>query len=116
MLGDLEKSPYKGRIITVMDSVHEGSLPTAFRNLGIRSENRVIWTKNGIEHFYPKSILKKVFALDVPDIVIEKDRITCNGITKTKDELSVAVLSHMKGDFQHEDEVERFLDLVKAIV
>ncbi|WLA65452.1 hypothetical protein [Bradyrhizobium diazoefficiens] len=58
---DIQKSPYRERIIVVLDSVHSAGLPGQIAALGIPEENIVRWSKNGIEHLYPPAVLDGIF-------------------------------------------------------
>jgi predicted ATPase len=92
LLTDIQKSPYRDRIFIVLDSVHSAGLPSQIEKMGIPADNIVVWEKNGIEHFYPPSILDKVFGAG-QEIVISGDDVSRNGVTYKKADLVEKVLS-----------------------
>jgi hypothetical protein len=94
LFSDLQKSPYRDRIFVVLDSVHSASLPEQLQRMGLPAENVVKWPKNGIEYFYPPSILDQIFSPG-SEITIEGDRISRNGTTYTKAELADKVVALM---------------------
>lgn len=94
--GDLEKSPFRSRLFVVLDKIHQPGLTEELVRLGVLGENVVIWSRNGIEYFYPASILMTIFSCDsdaLSDLPIVGDVIEFNGVKKTKNELSQARLS-----------------------
>ena len=64
LFGDIQKSPYKSRIFAVIDSIHGSGLPQHLENMGLPKENIIVWSKNGIEHYYPPIILSEIFHKD----------------------------------------------------
>jgi hypothetical protein len=91
---DIQKSPYRDRIFVVLDSVHSATLPDQLARMGLPAENIVTWPKNGIEYYYPASIIDQIFAPG-PEIAIEGDRVSRNGTTYTKAELVEKVIALM---------------------
>jgi predicted ATPase len=94
-LGDLERSPLRARLFVVLDSVHQAGLKAELVKQGVLEDQVVVWEKNGIEYLYPAPLLCSVFscgenALD--DIEIIGDRISVNGISRTKNELATEVM------------------------
>ncbi|MEQ8423434.1 MAG: AAA family ATPase, partial [Cyclobacteriaceae bacterium] len=63
LLGDLQRSPYRDRIFVVLDSTHTPSLPAQLQSMGVPNLSIVVWSKNGIEYFYPPSIMDKIYGL-----------------------------------------------------
>jgi len=61
LLTDIQKSPYRDRIVVVLDSVHGAGLRGTLEAMGVLPENIVIWSKNGIEYYFPESIMAKIF-------------------------------------------------------
>jgi hypothetical protein len=97
LLTDIQKSPYRDRIFVVLDSVHSASLPDQISAMGVPKENIVTWPKNGIENYYPPSILDKIFGSG-PDIEIKADVIVRNGVSYTKGELVDKVIGSLQCD------------------
>jgi predicted ATPase len=98
LLGDISKSPLRERIFIVIDSVHPQGLKDELERMGIPSDNVVIWPKNGIEHYYPVEIMTAMFSCDIAaldSITISGDAISINGISKTKNELSMEVIRQL---------------------
>ena len=85
--------------------------------MGLHENNVIEWSKNGIEYYYPVSILQTVFeddSLNVDTVNMEDDRISHNGITKTKAQLSEAVLERMSGSEDLDGELEQVLERIKS--
>lgn len=61
LFSDLQRSPYRDRIFVILDSVHSASLPKQLTDMGLPTENVVVWPDNGIEYYYPPSLVEKVF-------------------------------------------------------
>ncbi len=96
--GDLARSPMRGRLFVVVDSVHPLGLASDLEQMGVARDNFVAWSRNGIEYFYPPDALAQVYSCspgDVGTLAIDGDRVTLNGTTLTKNELKAAVLSHL---------------------
>lgn len=114
LFSDIQRSPYRDRIFVVLDVIHSAGLPDQLVAMGIPRENIVIWPKNGIEFYYPPSIVDKIFGVG-PEIVITADLISRNGITYNKTELVGKVLSLLRADTEMHDEFDsRFLGLLAA--
>jgi predicted ATPase len=113
ILGDIQKSPYRDRIVVVLDSVHGADIVSRLVAIGIQLENIVIWPRNGIEYYYPPEAMNQIFPGAESDIVIDNDRVIRNGLTYTKAELAAKVnhlvtsSMNMSKDFD-----ERFMSLV----
>lgn len=86
LLTDIQKSPYRDRIFVVLDAVHSVGLPDQLVEMGILKRNIVTWPKNGIEFYYPPSIVDKIFG-GGQEIVISGDVVSRNGISYTKNDL-----------------------------
>jgi len=107
--GDLNKSPYRGRLFVVLDSVHQRNLSIELQTMGVEAANIITWDRNGIEYVYPPSLLSDVFACApdrVGEVTIQGDRIQLNGITKTKAELSKEILKRLDSATVLPDEME----------
>lgn len=96
--GDLSKSPFRGRIFVVLDKVHTHGLAQSLQEQGIKPENIIIWSGNGIEYLYPYEIMAEIYCCtpeQVRGMNIAADIIEVNGISKTKNELSQEVVSRI---------------------
>jgi len=108
-LGDLARSPLRSRLFVVLDSVHQPGLKAELVNQGVIEDHVVIWEKNGIEYMYPPSLLGGVFSCSdaaLADLDIAGDRITLNGITRSKNELATEVLKGLQSDTPLPPELE----------
>lgn len=94
LLSDLQKSPYRDRIFIILDSVHAAGLPNQLQVMGVLPENIVIWPKNGIEYYYPPSLVNKIYGLG-EELKIEGDVVSRNGVAYNKNELAEKVISMM---------------------
>ena len=116
IFGDLQKSPYKDRVFVVLDAVHSTGLPEQLQQMGIEASNVVKWPLNGIEYFYPPSIMNSIYGLD-GEMHIAGDIIAKNGISYTKNELADKVCSALVATTEHHPDFARgFLELVAARV
>jgi len=103
LFGDIQKSPYQNRIFAVIDSVHGTGLPQHLTKMGMPEENVIVWSKNGIEYYYPSSIMEEIFhSLD--EVTIDGDRITLNNLTYTKNELAEMVIRKINYDTEYNSE------------
>lgn len=71
---DLQKSPYRTRIIAVLDQVHGADVIPTLQKAGIPSENVIEWSQNGIEYVYPDTVLTQIFGAGT-EIEIEGDLV-----------------------------------------
>lgn len=108
IFGDLQKSPYKDRIFVVLDAVHGAGLPEQLQQMGIERANIVKWPLNGIEYYYPPSILESVYGIG-GELEIAGDVITRNGISYTKNELADKVCAVLTSVTVHHPDFERQL-------
>jgi len=116
LLTDIQKSPYRERIVVVLDSIHGPGVKQGLIDMGLPADNIVSWSKNGIEFFYPETILTHIFGAG-GQIVVEGDQVTRNGVTYSKGELSERVCARLAADTPLADEFEsRFMNLVKRRV
>ncbi|MEO1522066.1 MAG: ATP-binding protein, partial [Cyanobacteria bacterium J06633_2] len=92
---DLQKSPYRTRIIPILDSVHGRDIVPMFTKIGIPESNIVIWNANGIEYYYPDSILNEIYG-EGTEIQIDSDNVTRNGISYKKWELCQKVVAKLE--------------------
>ena len=109
ILADIQRSPYRDRIFVILDSVHSAGLPDQLEAMGIPKDNIVVWPKNGIEFYYPPTLIDKVFGAGA-EITIAGDLVSRNGISHNKAELVGKVSSMLQPDTEMHDEFEtRFL-------
>lgn len=97
LLTDIQKSPYRDRIVVVLDAVHGQGLRDTLESMGVLPENIVVWSKNGIEFLYPESILSKIYG-EGGHLKIDGDNVSRNGITYNKAELAEKVCKLMTKD------------------
>lgn len=105
---DLQKSPYRDRIIPILDSVHASGLKDKIAKQGIPEENIVVWSKNGIEYFYPNSILDEIFG-EGGQLDITGDSVSRNGVSYKKFELAEKVVAKLSKSVEHPEEVKQKL-------
>jgi len=109
IFGDFERSPFRGRVFVVLDSVHQPGLSDELIRMGVLSEQIVVWPKNGIEYYYPTAILESIFSASseqVTQLAIDADRISINGITKTKSDLATEVIRQLSDYTAYPEELE----------
>jgi predicted ATP-dependent endonuclease of OLD family len=107
-IGDIYKSPFHSRTFIVLDSIHSAGTKEELIRMGAKESNIIIWSNNGIEYLYPKSIMSKIFSCslaEVKNINIVNDNIAMNGITKRKQELSELIVGQMTADTKLPDEL-----------
>ena len=108
LLGDIQKSPYRDRIFVILDRVHGGGLVADLENMGLPGSNIIIWSKNGIEYFYPLEVLQSIFhSTDEPSL--EGDRVRLNGIDYSKNELAELVIDRIDKATEFPEEFENEL-------
>jgi hypothetical protein len=95
--GDLMKSPYRERILVLLDSRHSVKKGD-FTKYGIPAENVIILDQNGIEFYYPDEILSAIFCCSSRprDVIkIQGNVVVANGIEKGKTQLCDDVISKL---------------------
>ena len=103
LFSDLQRSPYRDRIFVVLDSVHSATLPQQLQEMGLPAENIVKWPKNGIEHYYPPSLVDSIYGTGDP-LTLDGDRVSRNGLTYTKNDLVEKVVTALTSEtMQHAD-------------
>ncbi|MHB2008043.1 MAG: ATP-dependent nuclease [Acidobacteriaceae bacterium] len=113
LLTDIQRSPYRERIIAVLDSVHSQGLRERLISMGMLAENIVKWEKNGIEYSYPPTLLDQVYGVG-GQIEIGGDVVIRNGLRYTKAALSGKICELVDPTTAMSEEFEeRFLSLVK---
>ena len=114
LFGDLSKSPLRNRLFIVNDSVNSRgrNLSTELEKKGVATENIITWDKNGIEYIYPIQLLCNIYSSSsekIGDISICGDRITLNGITRTKSELAEEIIKRVDSNTVLPPELEKKL-------
>jgi hypothetical protein len=114
-LGDLQKSPFKSRIFCILDERHEKTIPKQLENMGIDANGIIVWDKNGIEYYYPQSVIDEAFGSDTFEI--NGDVISANKISKSKDELCEYVVQKINSETIYNNEFnEKFLNKIKSFI
>jgi hypothetical protein len=113
--GGIHKSPYRNRIFIVIDEKYS-LRPERIEKMGLPNENIIIWSKNGIEYYYPKGILASLFScseIDVDNINLEKDPISFNDISFSKKKLSILVSGQIHSGTKISQELMNYVDKIK---
>lgn len=100
LFGDIQKSPYHGRVFAVIDSIHGVGLVQHLEKMGVPKDNIIVWSKNGIEYYYPPEIMKTIFQSS-GDFAISGDQITLNGLVYSKNDLCDLVLPKVDARTQY---------------
>jgi hypothetical protein len=109
--GSLEKSPYQSRLFIVFDSRFSTKKQKLVK-MGVAPSNVVVWSKNGIEYFYPPSLVACVFNCtpeEVANIAFDVDPIVHNGVHMAKKELAQYVSDRLNAETKYNAELEGFL-------
>ena len=84
--------------------------------MGLPRENIVIWSKNGIEHYYPALIMKSIFNSS-DAITLDGDMVKLNELEYNKNDLVDLVLPKMDRQTKLPLELEsEFLKKIDQIV
>ncbi len=108
LLKDLQKSPYRNRLIAVLDKVHDTSVEQVLIKAGIPEENILVWSKNGIEYFYPDKIIDEIYGQG-EELSINGDLVSRNGIEYKKWDLCQRVEGKLNSDVQYPKEMQEKL-------
>jgi predicted ATPase len=114
--GDIDQSPYRNRLFVLLDKQHSVSTDRIVKT-GIPKENVKVWSKNGIEHYYPLELAASAFRCrltDVEKMAFDKDPIEHNGITLPKIELSKHVSQQLTAATKYDQELEDFIAQIVA--
>lgn len=118
--GDLSRSPLRGRIFVVLDSVHQPGLASELTEMGVLAENIVVWDRNGIEYVYPESLMCAIFNCSsdrLTELEIVGDVVSLNGVQRKKNELKTEILGKLVGDTGLSAELqEKLIDRVRAAI
>jgi predicted ATP-dependent endonuclease of OLD family len=108
LLTDIQKSPYRDRIFVVLDYVHSASLPEKIIGMGVPKENVIVWPKNGIEYYYPPSIIDSIYGRG-SEISLIADSVSRNGVSYTKGALVEKVITALRPDTEMESVFQQIL-------
>lgn len=112
LFSDIQKSPYRDRIFIVLDSVHTSGLKNQLVAMGIPDKHIVVWEKNGIEYYYPPSVVDRIFGVG-NEIEIIGDHVIRNGISYSKGELVERVVSYIDSATEmHPDFCAKLLSVI----
>lgn len=102
---DIQRSPYKDRIIAILDSIHGKDIVQTLKKKGISEDKILTWSKNGLEYFYPQEIMREIFG-SIGILSIVGDEVTMSGTTLRKLELAKKVSSKLKPSTKYPEEIE----------
>lgn len=108
LLGDFQKSPYKGRIFVILDKVHGVDIISSLTRMGLPRENIITWAQNGIEYCYPPGIVRGIFGKE-EGFEINDDRISQGGLEYTKEELANKVIDQLTDSTEYPEEFQEKL-------
>ncbi len=114
--GDLASSPYRDRLFVLYDKTISTSL-TRIENAGVRRDNIVVLTKNGIEHYYPPALVAEAFhcaEADVAGIPLGRDPVDHNGHRYSKYDLAKFVVERLTAMQPVHPEINTFLAKLRA--
>ena len=114
-LGELTTSPYRSRLFVILDARYNVK-KSALERQGVLPDNIHVWTKNGIEWYYPKKHVAAAFKCSEADLTgvdLGQERITVKAITHTKAELAKFVIPRVTLDDPLDAELTTFLDKAK---
>jgi hypothetical protein len=97
LIGDIRHSAFHDRLFAVMDARHGASVKEQLARAGVAPSNIVVWERNGIEHYYPPSILEGFFG-SFTALSIDDDSVSANGKVIRKRELADYVSERVRGD------------------
>ena len=113
--GELSTSPYRPRLFVILDARY--CVKTAvLERQGVFPDNIHVWTKNGIEWYYPKKHVAAAFKCSEADLTgvdLGQERITVMAITHTKADLARFVIPRVALSDSLDSELTTFLDKVR---
>jgi hypothetical protein len=116
ILNGIQRSPYHDRLFVILDANHAAGLPAEILSMGVLKANIIEWPKNGIEHVYPEGIIDDIFGQG-PDIVLQGDLVSRNGVTLSKSDLAEKVCAKIDSQTKmHRELSAGLLDKVDAIM
>jgi predicted ATPase len=115
--GDLASSPYRDRLFVLYDKEISTSL-TRIENAGVRHDNIVVLSKNGIEHYYPPTLVAEAFhcsEADVPSIPLGRNPVDHNEHRYSKSDLAKFVVERLTESHPIHSEISAFLGKLRAV-
>ena len=97
---DLRNSPYHDRVIPILDQMHGAGIVDTLKAKGIPEHNILLWSKNGIEHFYPPAILDSIFGSG-GELSIVGEEVSRNSTSLRKSELARRVTDLLTPETVH---------------
>ena len=86
---------------------------------GSKYERRcLVWSKNGIEHYYPRDVLREVFSCsdsELESATYDTDPIVINGISVSKTKLAELVVSRLGSDCEFDEELHGLDEILKQV-
>lgn len=113
--GDFAMSPYCDRLFVVLDKKHSLN-KERIKKQGVKHRHIFVWSKNGIEYFYPQDLLVSAFCCnpsELQSIKMESDPIEFNGIRKTKKELALFIAAQTTLKHSLNTELNSLIDSIK---
>jgi predicted ATP-dependent endonuclease of OLD family len=115
--GDLASSPYRDRLFVLYDKEINTSL-TRIENAGVRRDNIIVLSKNGIEHYYPRALVAEAFhcsEVDVPSIPLGHEPVDHNGHRYSKTDLAKFVVERLTEKHPIDPEINVFLSKLREV-
>jgi hypothetical protein len=115
--GDLHTSPYRSRLFVVLDAKHD-TKKTSLTRQGVLDDNVQVWTRNGIEWYYPKRHVAAAFRCseaELSGVDLGAERVTINSSTLSKTALAKFVVPRVALDDALDPELNAFLEKVKRV-
>jgi AAA domain, putative AbiEii toxin, Type IV TA system len=110
--GELDRSPYHDRVFGLLDktnSVRKSKLA----GIGIKEANIIVLSKNGMEHYCPKVIMKQIFSCDdntLDGMNVESSDVIINGRRKPKTALAEEVCSQLTATSELHPEIKGLIE------
>lgn len=112
---DLQNSPYRDRVIPVLDKVHGSGIVDRVVAKGIPEASIVVWSKNGVENFYPSDAMDIIFGAG-GNLSIIGDEVARNGTKVRKMDLVARVASMLTEKTKHHPElVEKLFNRIDQL-
>lgn len=116
VIGNLCTSPYSDRVLVILDITHSPGLTSDLQKKGLNEKDVVVWNKNGIEYYYPDSLLQNIYnddSLNASKLNMDNDIISYNGISKKKAELCDEITSQMNGTEALHPDLEKVMKRIQ---
>ena len=112
--GDLRNAPFQSLMFFVFD-LQSSERRNRFVELGMSEDQIEVLSKKGIEHYYPRSIMKDIFQCgdaDLERLSTDSDEIEINGIRKAKDDLCKLVCDQVTSETVLDEELSNLLAMI----